>query len=267
MTKKLIALDLDGTTLNNQSQISSRTAAVLKKAEDAGNIVAIATGRPNRISVNYYHDLRLKSPMVNFNGGLIHVPDQEWAGEKSSTIPRDLVFDVLKMKQDLPIHMVAAEGKNFLFADQIVDLDIGFFPTTLKSNQILSEQSLQTNPTSLTIFVDNQDQPAIKTFLKQKYPHIELNSWGGQVNAIEIVHEGINKYAGVQYVADYFNIPNADIIAFGDESNDLEMLTNVGWGVAMANGTSAIKKAANDITMLNNDQDGLADYLAQYLAI
>jgi hydroxymethylpyrimidine pyrophosphatase-like HAD family hydrolase len=45
------------------------------------------------------------------------------------------------------------------------------------------------------------------------------------------------------------------------------MLTNVGWGVAMANGTSAIKKAANDITTLNNNQDGLADYLAQYLAI
>ena len=54
MTQKLIALDLDGTTLNNQSKITSETARVLKKAEDAGNLVAIATGRPNRISVNYY---------------------------------------------------------------------------------------------------------------------------------------------------------------------------------------------------------------------
>ncbi|MFD1466207.1 Cof-type HAD-IIB family hydrolase [Lapidilactobacillus mulanensis] len=267
MTKKLIALDLDGTTLNNQSKISPRTAEILKKAEDAGNIVTIATGRPNRISENFYHDLHLQSPMVNFNGGLIHVPDQQWVGEKGSTIPRDLVFDVLKLKKDLPIRMVAAEGKNFLFADQIADLNIEFFPTVLKSNQILNEQSLKTNPTSLTIFVDNQDQDYIKTVLKQKYPHIELNSWGGQVNALEIVHEGINKFEGVQYVADYFNIPVADIIAFGDEQNDREMLTNVGWGVAMANGAPAIKSLAKDVTTLTNDQDGLADYLAHYLAI
>lgn len=267
MTQKLIALDLDGTTLNNQSKITSETARVLKKAEDAGNLVAIATGRPNRISVNYYHQLKLNSPMVNFNGGLIHVPDQVWAGERDSTIPRDLVFDVLKMKRDLPIQMIAAEGKNFLFADQLADLDIGFFPTQLTSKQILNEQSLTTDPTSLTIFLDNKDQVYVKQVLGAKYPDIEMNSWGGEVNALEIVHHGINKYAGVRYVADYFNIADRDIIAFGDEVNDLDMLTNVGWGVAMANAAPNVKAIANDVTTLTNDQNGLADYLSRYLSL
>lgn len=267
MAKKLIALDLDGTTLNNQSQISPRTIDVIKKATAAGHIVAIATGRPNRISENYYHQLQLTGPMVNFNGGLIHVPDKVWQGERDSTIPRELVFDVLKLKKDLPIRMVAAEGKNFLYADQLVDLDIGFFPTVLKQNQLLTEKNLQTDPTSLTIFIDNADQDFIKQSLSAKYPQIELNSWGGTVNALEVVHQGINKYTGVAYLADYLKIRNEDVIAFGDEINDLQMLTHVGWGVAMANGVPALKEAANDVTRLDNDQDGLADYLTHYLAI
>ncbi|WP_125604500.1 Cof-type HAD-IIB family hydrolase [Lapidilactobacillus bayanensis] len=267
MTQKLIALDLDGTTLNNQSQITKETARVLKKAEAAGNLVAIATGRPNRISVNYYHQLQLHSPMVNFNGGLIHVPGQIWAGERDSTIPRELVFDVLKLKQELPIQMVAAEGKDFLFADQLADLDIGFFPTQLAADQILNEQTLMTDPTSLTIFLANKDQVYVKQVLGEKYPEIAMNSWGGEVNALEIVHHGINKYAGVRYVADYFNIADEDIIAFGDEVNDLDMLTNVGWGVAMANAVPEIKGIANDVTTLTNDQNGLADYLQRYLSL
>lgn len=267
MTKKLIALDLDGTTLNNQSKITPKTIDVLHRAAAAGNMVAIATGRPNRISENYYFQLGLDTPMVNFNGGLIHVPNHTWAGEKSTTIPRDLVFDVLKLKKDLPIRMVAAEGKNFLYADQIADLDIGFFPNMLTKNQILNSSSLKQDPTSLTIFVDNRDQEYIKQALLSKYPQIELNSWGGQVNALEIVHQGINKYTGVEYLADYFKIPSKDIIAFGDEVNDLEMLTHVGWGVAMANGVDRVKAVANDVTALPNDEDGLAVYLEKYLAV
>lgn len=267
MSKKLIALDLDGTTLNNQSKITPKTVAVLQRAAQAGNMVAIATGRPNRISENYYFQLGLNTPMVNFNGGLVHIPNHSWAGEKSSTIPRDLVFDVLKLKQDLPIRMVAAEGKNFLYADQIADLDIGFFPSSLTKDQILNQQSLKKDPTSLTIFVDNQDQTYIKQELLKKYPNIELNSWGGEVNALEVVHQGINKYTGVEYLADYFKIPSQDIIAFGDEVNDLEMLTHVGWGVAMANGVEQVKAVANDVTTLPNYEDGLADYLEKYLAV
>ena len=54
MEQKLIAIDLDGTTLNENSQITPKTKEVLTKATAAGHIVSIVTGRPNRISENYY---------------------------------------------------------------------------------------------------------------------------------------------------------------------------------------------------------------------
>ena len=56
-----------------------------------------------------------------------------------------------------------------------------------------------------------------------------------------------------------------DIIAFGDEHNDVDMLSYAGWGVAMANGTDQVKEVANDITSKPNSEDGLADYLEKYL--
>ncbi|MBP6360057.1 MAG: HAD hydrolase family protein, partial [Enterococcus sp.] len=70
MTKKLIAIDLDGTTLNSHSLISPRTASVLKKATAAGHYVSIATGRPYRMSAQFYLQLQLETPMVTFNGAL-----------------------------------------------------------------------------------------------------------------------------------------------------------------------------------------------------
>lgn len=68
-------------------------------------------------------------------------------------------------------------------------------------------------------------------------------------------------------VADSLNIKQKDILAFGDEHNDLEMLDYAGWGVAMSNGADQVKSIANDVTNKTNDEDGLADYLEQYLAL
>uniref|UniRef100_UPI003015FAA4 HAD-IIB family hydrolase n=1 Tax=Oceanobacillus massiliensis TaxID=1465765 RepID=UPI003015FAA4 len=77
--KHLIALDLDGTLLTDKKEISSRTKQTILTAMDEGHIVVIATGRPHRASIDYYKQLGLNTPMVNFNGALIHHPnDRTW---------------------------------------------------------------------------------------------------------------------------------------------------------------------------------------------
>src|SRR5690625_5463976 len=78
----LIALDLDGTLLTNNKTISMRTKDIIFRAIEDGHIVVIATGRPHRASIQYYQSLGLTTPMVNFNGGLIHHPtDKNWSTE------------------------------------------------------------------------------------------------------------------------------------------------------------------------------------------
>ncbi len=73
----LIALDLDGTLLTDNKTISERTLKTLKRLQQEGHIVMISTGRPFRSSVQYYHELELNTPIVNFNGAFVHHPLDE----------------------------------------------------------------------------------------------------------------------------------------------------------------------------------------------
>jgi len=81
------------------------------------------------------------------------------------------------------------------------------------------------------------------------------------------VPKGVHKALGLSVIAKSMSLGPEDIIAFGDEHNDLEMLEYAGWGVAMANGTQQLKTVANDVTDKTNGEDGMADYLEKYLAL
>ena len=100
MNKKLIALDLDGTTLNNRSEISVRTQNVLTTLRNAGHIVSIVTGRPYRNSKQFYTQLGMETPIVNFNGALCHLPNQlNWESQYHKTLDREIALDMLTLKK------------------------------------------------------------------------------------------------------------------------------------------------------------------------
>src|SRR5690625_1629015 len=99
--KHLIALDLDGTLLTDSKEISARNKQMIFSAVEAGHIVVIATGRPHRASINYYHELNIDTPMVNFNGALIHHPkDKKW-GALHNPMPRRTALNVVETCYDL----------------------------------------------------------------------------------------------------------------------------------------------------------------------
>nr|WP_290123364.1 HAD hydrolase family protein [Lentilactobacillus otakiensis] len=89
---------MDGTTLNDDSQISPQTAETIRAAARQGYIVSIVTGRPNRLSENFYDDLKLETPMINFNGNLGILPHQEWNREYQYTIDKEIVTELLEKK-------------------------------------------------------------------------------------------------------------------------------------------------------------------------
>lgn len=266
--KKLIAIDLDGTTLNSQSLISERTENTLKKAIEHGHYVSIVTGRPYRMSGQFYRQLGLTTPMVNFNGALVHLPEKQWSQEKETGIQRDLVFDIVAQKDALNLDFVAAENKETFFIDSFDHFDSAFFASDATKKNLLTTQNLQTDPTSMMVRTSHEQAKTVAEALKKQYgDYVDIRTWGGPTPILEIVAKGIQKAKGVEQVARYLNINRNDIIAFGDEHNDEEMLEYVGWGVAMNNATDIIKTVADDVTAKTNDQDGLADYLERFLAL
>ncbi|MFT8408867.1 Cof-type HAD-IIB family hydrolase [Liquorilactobacillus satsumensis] len=269
MEQKLIALDLDGTTLNEHSQISALTKQILQKASRNGHIVSIVTGRPYRISRDIYDSLGIKTPMINFNGGLGHIPHQTWNREYQDTFAREIALDLLAHKEKLGIKMMAAEAKNMLLANTA---DPGsadnFFPSILASTEVLNAKNLKTDPASVTMLVEQTAKEKIIAQLEQLYgTDLEIGVWGGPNPILELEPKGVTKEKGLRYLAQHFNISRKNIIAFGDEHNDAEMIDYAGWGVVMRNGTDQLKQIANDVTPLDNTQDGLANYLEEYLQL
>ncbi|MFD1455484.1 Cof-type HAD-IIB family hydrolase [Levilactobacillus lanxiensis] len=268
MERKLIAIDLDGTTLNAESQLSAKTKHVLTQAREAGHIVSIVTGRPNRISANFYDELHLDGPMINFNGSLGHIPHQQWSDEYQYTFNKEVAFDLLAHREELGINMIAAEGKNLFLAVRDQPVEVGFFPSVLQSNQILNQKTLTENPTSLTVAVDRSHQEHLLSYLRHNFSdEVDAAPWGGPNAVVELGVKGVQKATGVDFLAHQYHVDRKNIIAFGDEHNDTAMIDYAGWGVAMQNATPAIKGLAQDVTSLDNDHDGLATYLQDYLKL
>jgi Cof subfamily protein (haloacid dehalogenase superfamily) len=268
ITKKLIALDLDGTTLNNDSQISPKTAAAIHAAEQQGYIVSIVTGRPNRLSENFYDELNLKTPMINFNGNLGILPHQEWDREYQYTINKEIVTELLEKSKPLGLSLIAVEGRNMFLANQGLSTGFGFFPSTLETNQVLNRKSLKENPISITVQVEPELKAGLINFVQQQFgDEVEVSPWGGPNPIVEIATKGVHKSTGLKFLADYYGILQKDIIAFGDEGNDLTMMQYAGTGVAMKNAIDKIKDLADDVTDFTNDDDGIANYFEDHMDI
>lgn len=266
MERKLIAIDLDGTTLNNQSLITPKTERILKEAQNKGHVVSIATGRPFRMSSHFYQQLQLNSAMVNFNGSLVHKPFQHWDKEREHFINREIAFDLAGNKEKLGIEFVAAENRRSFFVSQLDGVDPNFFgSSTITQSNLLSQ--LKDNPTSLLIKTKPETLQEVADILHTRYLEVDTKTWGGPHNMLEMTPKGVHKATGLAIIAHDLGIKRENIIAFGDEYNDVEMLDYAGLGVAMLNGSEKAKQVANDVTSLTNDQDGLADYLQKYLKL
>lgn len=266
MNQKLIAIDLDGTTLNNHSQLSPRTISTLDQIKNEGHIVMIATGRPYRNSKEFYDKLGLTSPLVNFNGALCHLPETKDFYHK--TLDLDLVTDLLEHQEDLGIDWISVEGKQRLYATYKEIPVNEFYPKDTHSTFISTATKLDEKPTALSLFMDEHKQEAIRLRIMERYGDLlSIRTWGGTLPCLEIVAPGIQKAVGVDEVARFYGIERKNILAFGDEDNDMEMIEYAGHGVVMSNGIDKLKNIANDITEFSNHDDGLAIYLENYFSL
>lgn len=268
MNKKLIAIDLDGTTLNNNSEISQETINVIQKIISKGNIVNIVTGRPPRLVEHLYNQLGFNNPMITFNGSLGYNPTSVWSEAYQYNIDKNIVFELLNKSEEIGINLMTVEGKDLFLANKSADESVGFFPTNLSKDEIISKDTLTENPICLTLHVDKQKKEMFINYVKQNYGDIlEVSPWGGKDPIIEVAAKGVSKVTGIKKLVNYYGIKQNDVIAFGDEFNDESMIKYAGLGVAMKNGQPKIKEIADDVTQFDNNHNGLAEYLKEYFKI
>lgn len=262
---------MDGTLLNDKHQVSDRTKLAIHKAKDKGIKVVLATGRILNSALQYGIDLDIGNPIVACNGAIIIDEKREIIYKRPMN--KDIIEAVLDVgkQNDIYYHFYDEYG---LYSNILVDEVIGFYRTTnsrLKDLEldinIFKDKGeiLQRNDLNILkfMFIDNSLEKLYK--VRNELDKLGVistsSSWN---NNIEVMDIDVSKGQALRYLSNQFKIDPKDIIAIGDNENDLSMLEFAGLGVAMGNSKDDIK-AASDYTTATNNEDGVAKVIEKFI--
>ncbi|QXO18805.1 MULTISPECIES: sugar-phosphatase [Vibrio] len=263
---KLIALDMDGTLLNSQKQISPRTKQVITRAREQGIRVVLASGRPIDGIRSKLEELDIRSEddfVLHYNGSIVEnvatgevIYQQILTGKDAKTVAR------LAKKMGVNTHAFSQvhgliTPKNSKFTE--VEAEINGVTITEMDFELLEDD----HPIIKTMIVA-EPELLDKTIanlppqMREQYTVVQSAAY-----FLEFLNTASNKGVGVKAIADHIGIPAEQVICMGDAENDHHMLKYAGLGIAMANAMEETKKIADYIT-LSNDEDGVAAAIEKF---
>lgn len=267
MEKHLIALDLDGTLLDDNSKIPQKNKEVIQKLVDQGHLVVLATGRPFHATIDIYNELDLKTPVITDNGGNIREPKNPKFQIVSDGIPVKIAHDLFHYTKP---HLESAfySFGDHVYAYKYLDRLHNIFMGSQNAKIIhASFDELQHTPTGMIYLVKTSFMQDFENYINTKYPKdVGFRLWGSDSkHAIyELYKFGSSKLSAIFWVAEHFGIDKSRIIAFGDGLNDIEMISGVQLGIAMPNGEKALKDVADLILDTTNHDAGVGLFLEKY---
>ena len=264
---KLIALDLDGTLLNSDKKISERNLATLKAAQDKGVKVVLTTGRPLKAMDFFLHELGTDGQedeyTITFNGGLV----QRNTGEilDKTVFSYDDVARIYEETDKLHIPLDAiCEGLVYQIQSDQDSLYAQFNPAlTFESIDFSDLSSQQTYNKCVTAYAQEPLDAAIEQISPELFERYEI--FKSREILLEWSPKNVHKANGLEKLIAHLGIERSQVMACGDEANDLSMIEWAGLGVAMQNAVAIVKEAANVVTPMTNDEDAVAWAIEEYV--
>ncbi|MBO0796644.1 MAG: HAD family phosphatase [Ktedonobacteraceae bacterium] len=269
---KLIVIDIDGTLLSPQRTITPRTHAAIQAARQSGIIVTLATGRRYINVAPIADELGIGIPLILCDGSIIieHPTSNVLFTQPLDASLAQQIVDVLVRHRIQPVvhHMNAGIEESWTgheeFDTPSVRLYFKAWPENTHRRPHATLCIGQPNPLRVVAFA------SLEEIYKLSEEISELNcSWNivntGNYGSSElaVMNPVCTKASGVQALARYFGIAMEQVMAIGDNNNDVEMLREVGWGVAMGQAEVHVKAAARAVTA-SNAEDGTAQAIERY---
>lgn len=256
-TIKMILCDLDGTLLTANNSISDRTKKAIKMARNAGIIFGIATGRPPYAVLELIKIWGIDEDVdciVGFNGA--HIIDRNLNESR-------LNYPLSSTTQHEIMKHYANEGINFMLYEPdgiYTQREDAVTERLSRNNRLprreLTEEILSHEHPKLLISCRKEEMERVEKVMETI--HIEnVRGVHSQPDLFEIFDARNSKSRGIEQIAEMHGYTLENVMAFGDENNDLEMLQDCGVGVVMANGSAKALAIADEITASNLD-DGVA---------
>ncbi len=266
--KYLIALDLDGTLLNDQKKICKLTKRYLKRLNKQGVEIVLCSGRAPRSIINYYKELKINSPIISYNGALTFDPNRENFKEVGYKFDKEIVKNIYDSTRDY-VDSAMCENSEKIFIDKDDAFLFNFFH---KSNLEIIRGDIKEILTDDTYtFVlklkESADTEEKRNELKEKIekiaPEYRLRYWW-DCSYAELHFLEVSKAYAIKELAKSLNIKEDNVFVFGDADNDIEMLSSFKHSFFMKNGHPPVANYASFTTKKDNNHNGIMWELIKY---
>lgn len=270
---RLVALDIDGTVLDSRGEIRPRVLAAVGRAIQAGVAVTLATGRRWRAARDIASRLGIRVPVILYNGALVLDPVRE-SVLREQPLPPDAALDAMRHleRHGLPVYVCrhAPSGPDLYWLGEPASPAAAYFREGPRGHaRPLEDVAGAAGLDVLKVFtldLEARVRPAatetprwlgvpLRSLLCPDIPgHSLLEYW----------RWGTDKGSALEFLAYRLGVRRSEIVAVGDNWNDMEMIDFAGLGVAMANAVPELRQRA-DLVTASNDEDGVAAVLERYV--
>ena len=258
---KLIAIDIDDTLLTDDIKITKRVNSAIKAAQAKGIIIVLCTGRTIKGGERFYHQLNLDTLFITSGGAEIYDSSRKRVFE--SEVDPKLVKEVLRYAYDNDIHAQVYIDGELIYKErnkysELYEIPYGhpgiLMPDIMDRSEILTPKILYV--------LDADKAPAVKKDVRRLFPTLAIKT--SKPMFIEFASREVSKGVGLKFVADYYNVDMAEVIAIGDSQIDAPMIEVAGLGAVVDNAPDSLKQIA-DIICPSNEDDGVAYVIEKYV--
>lgn len=265
---KMICLDIDGTLLNSEHRISRGTKEVIQIVSKEMQIpVILVSARMPKGILFLLKELNIMSPIICYSGALIM--DDKTNILSNVTIPISEVKQVFKLVKEMGIHVSLYKDDEW-YVEKIDEWAEQEGVITNMSPIIMSFTDMfhlwekeKSGPNKILCMADQNEIEVLNTKIKD-YNSNNLNIYLSKPTYLEMMPNNASKTSAIEVLCKKYDIQRSEVIAIGDNYNDINMIEFAGLGIAMGNAPDAVKQYADDIT-LSNDEDGVAVAIKKYI--
>lgn len=261
---KMICLDIDGTLLNSNNEITKRTKKSINCAvEEKGIPVILVSARMPKGIIFLLKELQIEAPIICYSGALVLGKNREILSQKYMSVSD--IKEVYTIAKKLGVHVSLYKDDEWCiekmdeWARQEYEIT-NIIPNAINFEflfEVLKKEGSGANKI-LCMAAPNK----IK-LLKEQLKIDSLNIYPSKPTYLEIMPKEASKTSAIEILREKFNIKQSEILAAGDNYNDIDMIEYAGLGVAMGNAPEEVKRCADFVT-LSNDEDGVAEVIKKF---
>ena len=264
-TPRAIALDLDETTLNSNARLNDRTRAVLHAVHKLAVPIIIATSRPERVLPALIGDDILKISSVVQMNGTVAIGKAGLAGKFNRNLDLNdarKCWNLIEEYAPWTRRTLEVDGNQFAVSHDDDIEELWAFDHSASPMVISFEQALKIGPAKISINGIKRDLEALAIRLEKRLSNKTVVLRAASKLFLNVIPSTASKSLAIANLLKSADIPLADVLSFGDDFVDIDLISECGWSVAVDNAIPEIKKIAKYHTA-SNDNNGVAIVLEQ----